>query len=119
MAEVSVAQKAIVQSLKQNYFAPHGLMIKVEEVRPIKNKEERIDAVLGPRYDNLQMYHYRGGNTQILEEELVMANPAHDDVIDALASAVEHSVKPAKVMRSRSSNEGNIIWNSRFGGRSH
>ena len=117
-AEVSVAQKAIVQSLKQNYIAPHGLAIKVEEVRPTKNKEERIEAILAPRYDNLQMYHYRGGNTQVLEEELVMQNPAHDDVVDALATAVEHAVKPARVMRPRTS-ETNVIWNSRFGGRSH
>ena len=110
--------QAIVQSLKQNYFAPHGLTIKVEEVRPTKNKEERIEAVLGPRYDNLQVYHYRGGNTQVLEEELVLNNPAHDDVVDALSSAVEHAVKPARTMRTRST-ESNVIWNKRFGGRSH
>ena len=73
---------------------------------------------MAPRYDNLQMYHYRGGNTQVLEEELVMQNPAHDDVVDALATAVEHAVKPARVMRPRTS-DTNVIWNSRFGGRSH
>lgn len=117
-AEVSVAQKAIVQTLKQNYIAPHGLAIKVEEVRPTKNKEERIEAILGPRYDNLQVYHYRGGNTQVLEEELTMQNPAHDDVVDALATAVEYAVKPARTVRPRSS-DNNVIWHSRFGGRSH
>ena len=120
-AEVSVAQKAIVQSLKTNYIATHGLAIKVEEVRPTRSqgsKEERIEAVLGPRYDNLQIYHYRGGNTQVLEEELTLQNPPHDDVIDALATAIEHSVKPANTMRS-TKREGNIVWHSRFGGRAH
>jgi len=116
VAEVSVGQKAIVQSLKQNYFAPHGLMIKVDEIRPTRNKEERIEAVLGPRYDNMQVYHYQGGNTQVLEEELVLQNPAHDDVIDALASAVEHSIKPARQVRDRTQ-QSNVIWHQRFGGR--
>ena len=120
-AEVTAAQQAIVKSLKQDYIAPHGLAIKVEDVRPTRNqgsKEERIEAILGPRYDNKQIFHYRGGNTQVLEEELVLQNPPHDDVMDALATAIEKSVKPARAMRSRRT-EGNVIWNSRFGGRSH
>jgi predicted phage terminase large subunit-like protein len=120
-AEVTAAQQAIVKSLKQDYIAPHGLAIKVEDVRPTRNqgsKEERIEAILGPRYDNKQIFHYRGGNTQVLEEELVLQNPPHDDVMDALATAIEKSVKPARAMRTRRT-EGNVIWNQRFGGRSH
>lgn len=120
-AEVTAAQSAIVKSLKTDYIAPHGLGIKVEEVRPTRHqgsKEERMEAILVPRYDNLQVYHYKGGNTQVLEEELVSQNPAHDDVKDALATAIEHSVKPAQTMRTTSHTEGNVVWHSRFGGRS-
>lgn len=118
-AEVSVAQMAIVKSLKQDYIAPHGLAIKVEEVRPTRNegsKEERMEATLTPRYDNMQVFHYKGGNTQILEEELVSQNPSHDDVKDALTTAIEYAVRPATSQRNRRT-ENNVVWNQRFGGR--
>ena len=118
-AEVTAAQQAIVKSLKQDYIATHGLAIKVEEIRPTRHqgsKEERMEATLIPRYDNNQVYHYRGGNTQVLEEELVTKNPAHDDIKDALTTAIEHSVKPAKSVR-RSNQDSNIVFHPRFGGR--
>lgn len=119
-AEVTAAQQAIVKSLKQDYFAPHGLMIRVEEVKPTRHegsKEERMEAILTPRYDNFQVYHYRGGNTQVLEDELVSNNPPHDDVKDALATAIEGAVKPSKAFVSSSSS--NVVnFNNRFGGRS-
>lgn len=118
-AEVTAAQQAIVKSLKQDYIATHGLAIKVEEIRPTRHqgsKEERMEATLIPRYDNNQVYHYRGGNTQVLEEELVTKNPAHDDVKDALTTAIEHSVKPAISVR-RSNQDSNIVFHPRFGGR--
>ncbi len=117
-AETTAAQATIVTSLKQDYFAPHGLMIKVEEVRPTRHqgsKEERLEAILVPRYDNMQVYHYRGGMTQVLEEELVSKNPPHDDVKDALATAIEGAVRPAT--QSRRGKESNIVYHSRFGGR--
>lgn len=119
-AEVTAAQQAIVRSLKQDYIARHGLAVKVEEVRPTKHqgsKEERMEAVLVPRYDNMQVYHYRGGDIQVLEDELVQRNPAHDDCKDALTTAIEHAVRPAKQMRRSSSNDSNVVWHSRFGGR--
>lgn len=118
-AEVTAAQTAIVKSLKQDYIATHGLAIKVEEVRPTRHqgsKEERMEATLLPRYDNGQVFHYRGGNTQVLEEELVQQNPAHDDVKDALTTAIEHSVKPATKVR-RTAENNNIVFHPRFGGR--
>jgi len=117
-AEVTAAQAAIVKSLKQDFFAPHGLTIRVEEVRPTRHqgsKEERLEAVLLPRYENGQIFHYRGGNIQYLEEEMVSRNPPHDDVKDALATAIEGAVRPAKQMRQRSMGS-NIISHPRFGG---
>lgn len=116
-AEVTVAQSAIVRQLK-DLIRQHGLSLSVDEFRPNKsqgNKQERISAVLEPRYDNLQIWHYKGGNIQYLEEELSTRNPAHDDVIDALASAVDMAIKPSSsVIRNKKSN---IIWaNSKFRG---
>jgi phage terminase large subunit-like protein len=115
-AETTVAQMAIVKQLKE-LIKQHGLSISIEEYRPNKNqgnKQERIAAVLEPRYDNMGIWHYRGGNTQILEEELSSRNPPHDDVIDALASVVDMAVKPARSVRRQKSNV--VQFNQRFGG---
>jgi len=120
-AEVTAAQQAIVKSLKQDWFAPHGLPIKVEEVRPTRNegsKQERMAATLYPRYENKQVYHYRGGNTQTLEEELISRNPPHDDIMDALTTAIEHAVKPSSTMRRSNGSDNNVVFHPRFGGRS-
>jgi phage terminase large subunit-like protein len=115
-AETTVAQVAIVKQLKE-LVKQHGLSLSIEEFRPNKhqgNKQERISAALEPRYDNLSMWHYRGGNTQILEEELSSRNPPHDDVIDALASVVDMAVKPSRTVRRDRDNV--VQFNKRFGG---
>lgn len=120
VAETTAAQSAIVKQLKENYFAPYGLSIKVEEVKPTRHdgtKEERLEAVLNPRYDNRQVYHYRGGNTQLLEEELMSHNPSHDDIKDALSNAIDKAVKPAQ-RRDANRNNAATIFHPRFGGRS-
>jgi phage terminase large subunit-like protein len=116
-AEVSVAQQAIVRQIKE-LIKQHGLSLSVDEFRPNKhqgNKEERISAILEPRYDNLQIWHYRGGNIQTLEEELMSRNPPHDDIKDALASAVDMAVKPAR--QTNRIKTQNIVWaGNRFRG---
>ena len=96
-AEVTVAQQAIVRELKESYFKPHGMVIKVDEFRPTRNegsKEERMLATLQPRYDNMMVHHYEGGNCELLEEELMSANPAHDDIKDALTAAIDVAIPP-------------------------
>ena len=119
MAETTAAQQAIVKSLKQDYFAPHGLAIKVQEMKPTRHqgsKEERMEAILVPRYDNQQVYHYKGGNTQVLEDELVSNNPPHDDVKDALATAIEGAIAPPRSMKPRQE-DNTVLFHPRFGGR--
>lgn len=101
-AEVSAAQAVIVKDLKESYIRPLGLSLTIDEYRPSRwqgSKEERILATLEPKYANHQMWHYPGGNCQILEEELVFSNPAHDDVKDALASAVDFATAPLNTFR--------------------
>lgn len=117
-AEVTVAQQAIVRELKDQYFKPHGLAISIDEHRPTRNegsKEERIQATLGPRYENLSIWHFHGGHCLALEDELVQAKPAHDDIKDALTSAIEISVPP-RGLRPRDRSGDNVIFSSRFGG---
>lgn len=118
-AEVTVAQQAIVRELKETYIKQNGLALKVEEFRPTRNegtKEERMSAILEPRYDNLAMWHYQGGWCQTLEEELIMAHPPHDDLKDALASAVDLAVPPLSRRHTGASNVFRLPVNRRFGG---
>lgn len=116
-AEVTVAQQAIVKSLKENYIKPNGLVLSIDEFRPSKqegDKEERISAILEPRYNNLQMWHYRGGNCQSLEEELSMRRPPHDDIKDALANACDIAISPRQIQKNTS--QSVLKFHSRFGG---
>ena len=117
-AEVTVAQQTIVKELKDSYLKPNGIALSIDEFRPTRSlgaKEERVGAVLEPKYHNLQMWHYKGGNCQTLEEELVMSHPPHDDCKDALANAIDLAVIPKR--RGAAFNLGKIIvTHSRFGG---
>lgn len=120
-AEVTAAQKAIVVDLKNNYIKPEGIALSVDEHSPRKeqgSKEERILANLQPRYDNLQMWHYRGGNCQILEDELAVENPPHDDVKDAL-SAVTEIIRIPTMQRKRKTHTNVVDFHPRFGGVAH
>lgn len=120
-AEVIAAQKSIVTDMKESYIRPLGLSLSVEEYVPSRwegTKNERINAVLEPKYANRQMWHYPTGNCQILEEELLFSNPAHDDVKDATASAVEFLAgqAPVNIFAFKKENEQSFMFNSRFGG---
>lgn len=120
-AEVSVAQKVIVNAIK-DYIRKDGLRLSIEEYRPNRNegnKEERIAAALEYRYEEQVMWHFEGGWTGMLEEELIAARPQHDDIKDALASAVSISTPPAKSRVSAVAEflgGGSSIMNRKFGG---
>jgi hypothetical protein len=119
--EVSVAQKVIIEDLKENYIRPNGIALAIDEFRPSRwtgSKEERIMSVLEPRYANKQIWHYPAGNTQILEEELIFQNPAHDDIKDALASAIDfaYGKAPINYMHLRKAAQPNMNFHNKFGG---
>lgn len=119
--EVTAAQQVIVRDLKENYIVPYGLSLVVDEFRPTRNegsKEERTAATLEPKYDNGQMWHYKGGEIPALEEELSMTKPPHDDIKDALTAAIDICVAP-RAQRVSNNTGGNVIYNSRFGGVSY
>lgn len=119
-AETTAAQVAIVRELKDGYIRPYGLALSIEELKHARtdgSKKERMAAVLEPRYDNMSVWHYKGGNCQTLEDELVAQNPAHDDCMDALAAAISISVPPSGMhARDRSRGSNVIPIHSKFGG---
>lgn len=117
-AEMTVAQAAVVRELKEMYIKPEGLALSIDEFFPTRHqgsKEERMAAILQPRYDNNAIWHYRGGNCQLLEEELLQSKPAHDDIKDALSAAIDVSIPPIHA-GTRRNTSNNIIYSSRFGG---
>ena len=117
-AEVTTAQQVIVKDLKDSYIRPYGLSLAIEEFRPTRwqgSKEERILSCLEPKYANKQIWHYPGGNCQALEEELIYVNPPHDDVKDALASAIDSAVAPLNIY-STGAREHEFTFHSKFGG---
>jgi hypothetical protein len=96
-----VAQQVIVNDIK-DYLKEDGLRLSIEDYRPNRSegsKEERIAATLEWRYEDLRMWHYKGGYIEVLEDELIKARPKHDDTKDALASAVSIAVKPKQSRR--------------------
>jgi phage terminase large subunit-like protein len=116
--EMTAAQATVAKELRDQYIKPMGLALAVDEYYPTKrdgDKEERIAAVLAPRYGNNQMWHFRGGHTQSLEDELVQRFPVHDDLSDALCNAVLILTPPAS-NRKGTSNVINLRPHSRFGG---
>lgn len=116
-AEITSAQVAIVKELKER-IKQNGSFFFIEEVSPTRyqgKKEERIEAILEPKYQNNAVLHYKGGNCQLLEEELMQAHPDHDDIKDAFAMSVEKLIPPKRHTR-RTGVETNVVYHPRFGG---
>jgi phage terminase large subunit-like protein len=115
-AEAVAAQRLIVQQFK-DFMRSQSVVFSIDEYYPPKtmNKTERIASILEPRYQNNQIYHYSGGNCQVLEEELLMNNAEHDDTKDALAACIE-ICKPAITSRTWGRKDNIVPFNARFGG---
>lgn len=115
--EVTAAQSMIVTDLEQNYIRVHGLALSVDSNSPrLKAKEERIEAALQPKYANKQMWHFTGGNCELLEEELILQKPPHDDIKDCLTSCIEVAIAPARVSSVKNKIMNDELFHSRFGG---
>jgi predicted phage terminase large subunit-like protein len=116
-AETVAGQKVIARDLKER-LREEGLRLSIDEFSPSRkqgSKEERIIAALEHRYDNQQIWHYKGGYVEALEEELIMARPKHDDLKDALAAVMEIIKKPSRSRREEKE-YNKIIYHPRFGG---
>lgn len=99
-AECTAAQQVIVQSLKDK-LAENSVRLVIDEYRPTRDKEERVLATLRPLYEDHKIFHYRGGNCELLEEEVKQAKPAHDDMKNALADAIDIAVAPKRSTYTR------------------
>lgn len=118
--EVTAAQSMMVDDFKDNYIRKQGLSLSIDEFKPSRwqgSKEERMMSTLEPKYANKQIWHAQGsGNMQLLEEELMFTNPPHDDIKDALASAIDFAVPPTNFYRAKMQKEPEFQYHQRWGG---
>ncbi len=118
--EATAAQSIIVEELKKTYVRQAGLLLTLEAFTPTRSmgtKEERVDAILRPKYESQAIWHYRSSTMDELEMELKQAKPKHDDAKDALATAVNMAGAPIRQQaREKRSSLPVQLYNSRFGG---
>jgi predicted phage terminase large subunit-like protein len=79
-------------------------------------KEERIAQALEPLYRQRTIYHVKMRLIKLLEEELILPRPPHDDMKDCLALAVINSKKPMTRATQKVTLETRNGPISRFGG---
>ena len=81
-----------------------------------KSKAMRQYAVVNPKYELKSIFHRRDGLTSILEEEIILERPPHDDLVDALGMALEDAKPPMKSKQYLDADH-KVITDARFGGR--
>lgn len=112
-AEATAAQNLVVNQIKEANRKV-GIFYSIESFKPSTDKETRMRSILEPRYAAGCVYHYRGGNCQLLEEELVAQRPPHDDIKDALSSVMDIIAAPSK--RQGIVSQPLVEYHSKFGG---
>lgn len=93
-----------------------GIRIPIDHYIPpnTEAKAVRINGILEPLYQSGAIYHYRGGNCMVLEEELVSMAPLNDDTKDAWAMCCDLMTVPLARRRAKTRNV--IKFHPRFGG---
>lgn len=118
MIETNAAGKLVEQEVKK-FVRMNGDHITIEGRNKTSHdmkKAERWAITLEPRYNNGDVLHYRGGLITALEEELMLERSKHDDLKDALCTAVEISVPPSKRASTLRDNVVSLRSHNRFGG---
>ena len=118
--ETNAGGQFVKQELER-LIRQNGDQLAVEGKPTVKNagtKAERKGATLEWRYDAKTIWHYRGGLTPELEDQVILLKPRHDDLVDALVAAIEISKPPGKrASRQTIYEEDNVVYDARFGGR--
>ena len=95
--------------------AGHTLVIKHQTKNQREgSKQERNAQMFEPLYRNKSVYHVKGGYTKLLEEELRLARPPHDDLKDALWIAVSNSKRASKSKINVNTKRNVVNASSRF-----
>jgi len=117
--ETNAAGHFIEKELK-NYIRQNGDTLVVEgraATRHEGKKEEKHAMITYPRYEMQSVYHGKGGLFSVLEEEITLKRPPHDDLLDALTTAISISKPPSNRKRHTTSEDTKVVFHPRFGGR--
>lgn len=115
--ETNAGANLAVEYMKDR-IREEGLMLTIEGKAARKEKTERHQMILEPRYENGSVFHYKGGLITTYEEQLILTRPSHDDLLDATSIALEISKVPKKRRGDSDMSRGKVISiDSRFGGR--
>ncbi len=106
--------KLVAQDLADSIY-DSAIRIPIDLYVPpnFEGKVARVNGLLEPLYQSGAVYHFRGGGCQILEDELVAANPANDDTKDAWAMCVD--LMEPMIIRKKV-NKNVVHFHPRFGG---
>lgn len=108
--------RMIGEGIKMN-LEKAGIRIPITLYNPLNvEKSQRINSVLEPLYAANLVFHYRGGNCEILEKELLALEPEHDDTKDAWSMAVTPDLLKPPIIHTRRHSNSQRKYNSRFGG---
>ena len=109
---------SVVANFIQDELRREGksLIIKHQHKNQVQgSKEERNAQLFLPLYRQQSVYHVKGGYTKLLEEELVLTKPPHDDLKDAVYISVSNSKRPSKPRFVTNKNTGRVVdGTSRF-----
>ena len=123
LLETTAAQIVIANYIRDK-LVENNIPVRIDHHKPSSasgSKEERMEATLNPRYEDQKIYHYRSGIINMLEEELRLEHPPHDDLKDVLAAVISwDKVKPARKLRQKQQEQdcvaAQLKTHSRFGG---
>lgn len=93
-----------------------GVRVPVDLYIPpnFDGKMARVNGILEPLYQAGAIYHFRGGECQVLEDELCSINPSNDDTKDAWSMCVDLM---ERIVTRRLNSRSNVIqYHPRFGG---
>jgi predicted phage terminase large subunit-like protein len=118
--ETNAGGQFVAQELER-LIRQNGNVLAVEGKSTQKqagNKRERKAATLEWRYADKKVWHYRGGLTSELEDQIVLDRPRHDDIVDSFVAAIEICKPPGKrVTNIVNINETNLYYDRKYGGR--
>lgn len=95
--------------------AGHSLVIQSQSKNQREgSKEERNAQLFEPLYRNKSVYHTKGGYTKLLEEEMRLSKPPHDDLKDAVWISVSNGKRASKPKFATNRNQKVVNAKSRF-----
>ena len=112
--ETNATQGLIANQIEADLRSRNAIFTYDKQISRTK-KRPRIMSILEPLYNSKSIYHYRGGQTELLEDELVSTRSPHDDIADALAMTCE--IIPLRVKRrGNKDKKSNVIIHPKWGG---